>query len=124
MVTDSCVAMDEWVRYPAAHTALDEILPCIDNATTQETLLRSKDVTYQIVTVVNFFISNVSNQDPPPNIGMPLLVNFRQSGPKVPTLCNPFNPDYSNRQCASGEVDFSNANTVTKQQTYAFCNQF
>lgn len=110
VVTDSCIAMDEWVHYPSAHTALDELLPCIDNATTQETLKKSKDITYQIVAVINLFISNVSNQDPSSNIGMPL--NFHQSGPKVPTLCNPFNSDYSNRHCSSNEVNFSNATKV------------
>ncbi|CAM8923070.1 unnamed protein product [Rhodiola kirilowii] len=112
VVTDSCVAMDEWVRYPTAHTALDELLPCIDNETAQETLLRSKDVTYQIVNVVDIFISNISNQDLPPNVGMPL--NFNQSGPQLPTLCKPFNSDYSNRTCAPRELDFSNATTVWK----------
>ncbi|GJW68599.1 transmembrane protein [Tanacetum coccineum] len=29
---------DEWVQNPTAHTTLDEILPCVNNATAQETL--------------------------------------------------------------------------------------
>ncbi|KAK6119449.1 hypothetical protein DH2020_046802 [Rehmannia glutinosa] len=41
---DTCVAMNQWVQHPMAHTALDDILPCVDNATAQETLTRSKEV--------------------------------------------------------------------------------
>ncbi|CAM8894534.1 unnamed protein product [Rhodiola kirilowii] len=112
VVADTCVAMDEWVQYPLAHTALDDILPCIDNATAQETLLRSKDVTYQLITVVDFVIINISNKDVPPQLDPPFY--FNQSGPQVPTLCNPFNSDYSKRQCSSGELDFNNATSVWK----------
>uniref|UniRef100_A0A7N0RA57 Uncharacterized protein n=1 Tax=Kalanchoe fedtschenkoi TaxID=63787 RepID=A0A7N0RA57_KALFE len=109
VVADTCVAMDEWVQYPLAHTALDDILPCVDNVTAQEALLRTKDVTYQLVSVVNLVI-NISNTDVPPQAGPPLY--FNQSGPPLPALCNPFNSDHSNRQCSSGELDFSNATAV------------
>ncbi|KAH8504154.1 hypothetical protein H0E87_011711 [Populus deltoides] len=50
---DTCVAMDHWVHSPTAHTALDDILPCVDKATTQDTLLKSKEITTQLVEVVN-----------------------------------------------------------------------
>ncbi|KAG7945577.1 hypothetical protein I3843_15G159500 [Carya illinoinensis] len=33
VAADTCVAMDEWVQNPTAHTALDDILPCLNNAT-------------------------------------------------------------------------------------------
>ncbi|GKA36877.1 cytosolic glyceraldehyde-3-phosphate dehydrogenase [Tanacetum coccineum] len=46
---ETCVAIDEWVEYPMAHTALDDILPCVGNATSQENLRGSKDVTVQLV---------------------------------------------------------------------------
>ncbi|KAI4379366.1 hypothetical protein MLD38_005677 [Melastoma candidum] len=98
VIADTCVAMDEWVQHPAEHTALDDIIPCVDNATAQETLLRTKDVTYQLVTIVNTAITNVSNRDFPPIAG-PLYYN--QSGPLLPTLCSPYNADLTNRQCAS-----------------------
>lgn len=111
VVADTCVAMEDWVQYPTAHTALDDILPCIDNTTAQETLLRSKDVTYQLVNVVDFVLINISNKNFSPQIGPPFY--FNQSGPQVPILCNPFNSDYSNRQCSSGELDFQNATMVT-----------
>lgn len=109
VVADTCVAMDEWVQNPTAHTALDDILPCVDNATAQETLLRTKDVTYQLVTVVNTVITNVSNINFAPNF-VPLY--FNQSGPLVPVLCNPFNADLTARQCSAGEVDLDNATQV------------
>ncbi|KAH8482809.1 hypothetical protein H0E87_030040 [Populus deltoides] len=50
---DTCVAMDHWVHNPTAHTALDDILPCVDQATTQDTLIKSKEITSQLVEVVN-----------------------------------------------------------------------
>ncbi|XP_030546707.1 uncharacterized protein LOC115752594 isoform X1 [Rhodamnia argentea] len=114
VVADTCVAMDEWVQNPTAHTALDDIIPCVDNATAQETLLRTKDVTYQLANVVDMVITNVSNRNYPPGAG-PLYIN--QSGPLVPTLCNPYHADLTNRQCASGEVDFMNASRVWKNYT-------
>ncbi|PON77839.1 plasma membrane fusion protein [Trema orientale] len=111
VVADTCVSMDEWVQNPTAHTALDDILPCVDNATAQETLLRSRDVTYQLVNVVNKVINNVANLNIPPN-GSPLY--FNQSGPPLPALCNPFNSNLSKRQCEAGEVELHNATQVWK----------
>ncbi|KAJ0090754.1 hypothetical protein Patl1_14863 [Pistacia atlantica] len=111
VVADSCVAMDEWVQHPTAHTALDDILPCVDNATARETLLKSKNVTQQLVGVVDSIINNVANSNLPPQAG-PLYYN--QSGPMVPVLCNPFNSDLTDRQCADGEVELSNATEVWK----------
>nr|GEZ86156.1 uncharacterized protein [Tanacetum cinerariifolium] len=64
---DTCVAMDEWVQNPTAHTALDEILPCVDNATAQETLYESKDVTFQLVW--KGYLCQVSAQDTCTTVG-------------------------------------------------------
>ncbi|XP_060212948.1 uncharacterized protein LOC132640386 isoform X2 [Lycium barbarum] len=111
VTSDTCVAMNQWVQHPLASTALDDILPCVDNATAQETLTKSKEVTSQLVGVVNRVITNVSNNNFPPNFG-PLYYN--QSGPKLPTLCNPFNTDLTDRSCSPGEVDLSNATKVWK----------
>ncbi|XP_024976319.1 uncharacterized protein LOC112514220 [Cynara cardunculus var. scolymus] len=108
---DTCVAMDEWVQNPTAHTALDDILPCVDNATAKETVFQSKDVTFQLVGMVNKIINNVANIDPPPLFG---FVSYNQSGPLVPTLCNPLNPDKTDRKCQAGELDASNAAEVWK----------
>lgn len=106
---DTCVAMDEWVQYPSAHTALDEILPCMDDVTVQETKQRSKEVTYQLVEVINEVITNVSNLNFSPNFPTMYL---NQSGPPVPILCNPFHSDLTDRACSSGEVDLNNAREV------------
>ncbi|KAJ0008356.1 hypothetical protein Pint_30228 [Pistacia integerrima] len=106
VVGDTCVAMDQWVKNPTAHTALDDILPCVDNATAQEALSKTKEVTFQSVAVVNRFITNVSNINFPPRAEP---VYYNQSGPLVPVLCNPFNSDKTDRKCATGEVDFTNA---------------
>ncbi|GFQ01001.1 hypothetical protein PHJA_002244000 [Phtheirospermum japonicum] len=107
---DTCVAMNDWVDNPTAHTALDDIIPCVDPATSQEALSQSKEVTFQMVQLVNGIIANVSNANLPPNAG-PFYYN--QSGPLVPLLCNPYNPDKTDRgACAAGEVDLSNATQV------------
>ncbi|XVF88257.1 hypothetical protein PTKIN_Ptkin19aG0035200 [Pterospermum kingtungense] len=111
VVGDACVAMDEWVQNPTAHTALDDILPCVDNTTAKETLLQTKNVSYQLVNVVNGVINKVVNRNFPPALA-PLYYN--QSGPLVPVLCNPFHSDLTERQCASGEVSLYNSSEVWK----------
>lgn len=112
--------MDEWVQHPAAHTALDDILPCVDNATAAETLLRTKEATHQLVGVVNQVITNVSNINFAPNF-VPLYYN--QSGPMVPLLCDPFHIDLTDRQCLTGEVDLNNA-TQVNPWVYLFFDLF
>ncbi|KAJ6331945.1 hypothetical protein OIU76_010344 [Salix suchowensis] len=114
VVADTCISMGEWVQYPTAKTALDDIIPCVDNATAQETLRLTKETTYQLVNVVDNIISNVSNRNFPPLAG---ALYYNQSGPLVPVLCNPLNSDYTDRQCAAGEVDLSNATQVWKKYT-------
>ncbi|KAI4335628.1 hypothetical protein L6164_014260 [Bauhinia variegata] len=114
VVADTCVATNEWVQNPTAHTALDEILPCVDNATAQETLLRTKEVTYKIVNLVDAAIANVSNRNFPPSAGM---LYYNQSGPLMPSLCNPFNSDLTDKTCAAGEVTLENATEVWKNYT-------
>lgn len=92
--------MAQWVHYPTAHTALDDIIPCVDRATAQEALNESKDVTIRLVGIVNAFINNVAN----------LNVYYNQSGPLVPLLCTPYNSDKTDRKyCNAYEVNFSNA---------------
>ncbi|XP_071903308.1 uncharacterized protein [Coffea arabica] len=108
---DTCVAMDQWNKNPTAHTALDDILPCVDTTAAQETLSESKTVTFQLVGVVNGLIANVSNVNLPPAAGR---LSYNQSGPLVPLLCNPFNPDKTARKCAAGEADLTNATQVWK----------
>ncbi|KAG4977196.1 hypothetical protein JHK82_036491 [Glycine max] len=109
VTADTCVAMDEWVVNPTAHTALDDILPCVENATAVETLLRSKTLTYTIVDAFDQIISNFTNVN--------AAANFNQSGPLVPLLCNPYIANFTSRQCEPGEVTFKNAIEVWKNYT-------
>ncbi|KAK9279394.1 hypothetical protein L1049_013073 [Liquidambar formosana] len=109
VAADTCVAMDDWVQNPTAHTALDDILPCVNSETAQETLLKSKEVTFQLVEVINQVITNVSNINFSPNFPS---VYYNQSGPVMPILCNPFHPDSTDRACSPGEVDLNNATQV------------
>ena len=105
-IADTCVAMDDWLQNPPAHTVLSQILPCVDNATAYGTLSTSKDMTFQTVSNVNKFITNVANKNGTgPN-------SFSQSGPLVPALCNRYHSDMTDRKCITGEVDFSNADAV------------
>ncbi|KAL8126100.1 uncharacterized protein LOC141717058 [Apium graveolens] len=108
-VADSCVAVDEWLQNPAADSAIENIIPRVDNETSQKIYSTTREVTYGVVQVVNSAIVNVSNANIPPNAG-PLYYN--QSGPLMPILCNPINPDLSDRLCAPGEVNFQNASEV------------
>lgn len=109
VVADTCVAMDEWATHPHLHTALDDIMPCVDVATANDSFYKGREVTFQLVNLVNQVISNVSNQNITTN---PTPLYFNQSGPRMPMLCNPYNVDLSNRSCSSGEVDLSNATQV------------
>ncbi|KAK8926609.1 hypothetical protein KSP39_PZI018250 [Platanthera zijinensis] len=106
VVGDTCVAMDEWVLKPHAGTALDDILPCVDSATVAESLLRRKELVLELTNVVNDVIANISNADfrPPAS---PL--NYNQSGPLMPMLCNPYAPDLRERKCLPSEVNFDDA---------------
>ena len=117
VIADTCVAMDEWIENPTAHTALDNILPCVDKATAHETALRSRDVQHQLVKVVNNIIVNVTNRDVPPSAG---AFYFNQSGPLMPPLCNPFKPDLTDRPCSAWEVTMDNSPEV-KTMKFSFC---
>lgn len=109
VVSDSCVAMEEWVAHPTEHTALDDIIPCVEPATANESLYRSRQVTFQLVNLVNQALTNVSNRNFPPNTP---IFYYNQSGPLMPLLCNPFTPELNNRTCTSGEVTLDNAAQV------------
>ncbi|KAJ7540278.1 hypothetical protein O6H91_10G007500 [Diphasiastrum complanatum] len=104
---DTCVAMQEWVANPDAQTNLDEILPCVDKQTANQTLYQSKDLTNSVVNVVDQAITLAFNNNLPP--GSPL--SFNQSGPAMPDLCSPYGPapDYADQRCPADNVDLSNA---------------
>jgi len=106
VTADSCVAVNEWIQYLTTHTAMDNILSCVDNATAQETLSQSKEVSFELVNLVKQVISNVSNLNFAPNF-TPLYYN--QSSSLIPLLYNPFHPDMMDRQYHADEVTLSNA---------------
>ncbi|CAL1359052.1 unnamed protein product [Linum trigynum] len=112
VVADTCVAMDDWVQHPTAKTAMDDVIPCVDIAIAQETLVQSKQVSFHLINLVDNFLANFSNRNFPPELGPPL--NYNQSGPLVPLLCNPFDSDLTDKDCAPGEVGFQNATEAWK----------
>ncbi|XVF85321.1 hypothetical protein PTKIN_Ptkin17bG0108000 [Pterospermum kingtungense] len=106
--SDTCLAMEEWVENPHAETALSNILPCVDQRTTNHTLTQSKQVINSIVNVVNTYIYSFANLDPSPDD----IRYYNQSGPPMPPLCYPFDSQLQERQCGSYEVSMANASLV------------
>ncbi|KAK8636762.1 hypothetical protein V6N13_124500 [Hibiscus sabdariffa] len=112
-ISDTCLAMEEWVEHPHAETALSNILPCVDKRTTNHTLIQSKHVISSIVNVVNTYIYTFANSDPSPDDNR----YYNQSGPSMPPLCSPFDSQLQNRQCGSNEVSMANASLVWQNFT-------
>ncbi|XP_023538164.1 uncharacterized protein LOC111799017 [Cucurbita pepo subsp. pepo] len=110
VIGDTCVAMEDWLQNPTAHTALDEILPCVEKATAKEIQTVTMNVNYQLVRLVNGVINTLANANPPPDVKPPM--NYNQSGPSVPPLCVPFNSDLTDRNCSANEVEPSKAPKV------------
>ncbi|XVE85375.1 hypothetical protein DITRI_Ditri17bG0085700 [Diplodiscus trichospermus] len=112
-ISDTCLAMEEWVENPHAETALSNILPCVDQRTTNHTLTQSKQVINSIVNVVNTYIYTFANSDPSPDDNR----YYNQSGPPMPPLCYPFDSQLQERQCSSYEVSLTNASLVWQNYT-------
>ncbi|KAB1205660.1 hypothetical protein CJ030_MR7G017832 [Morella rubra] len=112
-VSDTCMAMDEWVEYPHAATALSDILPCVDQRTTNQTLVQSKRIITQIVNVVNEFIYTYADGNPPQGNSY----YYNQSGPLMPPLCYPYDSQLQDRQCGPQEVSVANASLVWQNYT-------
>lgn len=110
VVGDTCTAMNEWVQHPHAETALSNILPCVDEKTTNQTLYQSKDVILQVVNVVNTVIWSIANINNP--IQNSNSYYYNQSGPLMPPLCAPFDSQMQSKNCSSYEVSFDNASSV------------
>ncbi|CAH9076120.1 unnamed protein product [Cuscuta epithymum] len=109
LVGDTCTAMNEWTQNPTADSIIENIVPNVDNHITRQILSATKDVTYGVIEVANTYISNVSNANGTSNTS---VLYYNQSGPLVPFLCNPYNKDGTDRQCAPNEVNFKNASQV------------
>lgn len=102
------MAMGEWVENPRRESALSDVLPCVDQRTTNKTLIQSKQVVTNIVNVVNQFIYTTANTNTPQGT----LIYYNQSGPAMPPLCYPFDSQFQDRQCTSQEVSSANASMV------------
>ncbi|CAK9141304.1 unnamed protein product [Ilex paraguariensis] len=113
-ISDTCMAMGEWVDNPQAETALNNILPCVDQKTTNQTLVKSKQVINDIANIVNGFIDTFANSNPhsqsDPNY-------FNQSGPPMLHLCYPYDNQLQDRECSSQEVSMANASLVWQNYT-------
>ncbi|CAN0871383.1 hypothetical protein LINGRAHAP2_LOCUS9826 [Linum grandiflorum] len=107
-ITDTCTAMDEWVQNPQAATTLGDILPCVDQNTTNKTLTQSKEVINNLANVVNTYIYTFANVDPSRND----FNYYNQSGPPMPPMCYMFDSQLHERQCALQEVSVANASLV------------
>ncbi|KAI8538981.1 hypothetical protein RHMOL_Rhmol09G0145700 [Rhododendron molle] len=114
-ISDTCMAMGEWVDNSHAETALSNILPCVDQRTTNQTLTQSKQVVNDIVSIVNQFIYTIADTNPSPQANYPSYYN--QSGPSMPPLCYPYDGQLQVRQCTSFEVSMENASLVWQNFT-------
>ncbi|XP_057962687.1 uncharacterized protein LOC131154148 [Malania oleifera] len=112
-ISDTCMAMEEWVDNPHAETALSSILPCVDQRTTNHTLVQSKKVITDIVNIVNQVIYTIANSDLPNNDPK----YYNQSGPLMPPLCYPFDSQLQDQQCGDIEVSIANASVVWQNYT-------
>jgi len=99
---DTCEAMDQWAQHPQAETALSNILPCVDESTTNRTLYQSKEVVVRLVGIVNRAISALSNRRP----------HHKHPGQFMPYLCSPYDSNLNDRPCNHREVTFENATTA------------
>lgn len=110
-ISDTCMAMEEWVDNPHAETALSNILPCVDQATTNQTLFKSKQVVNDIVNIVNGFIDSYANSNPPRQAN---TYYYNQSEPVVPRLCYPYDAQLQDHNCSDHEVSMANASMVSR----------
>ncbi|KAL4586677.1 hypothetical protein LXL04_011319 [Taraxacum kok-saghyz] len=113
-ISDTCMAMEEWVDHSHAETALSDILPCVDQGTTNQTLYKSKQVINDLGNIVNGFIGSYAN-----SYGVPSGNSnyYNQSGPLLPYVCSPYDSQLQERNCSSQEVSMSNASLVWSNYT-------
>uniref|UniRef100_A0A0D3BJ69 Uncharacterized protein n=1 Tax=Brassica oleracea var. oleracea TaxID=109376 RepID=A0A0D3BJ69_BRAOL len=107
-ISDTCVAMKEWVDHLHAETALSSILSCVDEQTTNQTLAQNKFVINSIVTIVNTFVYAFANTNPSPGQNF----YYNQSRPPMPPLCSPFDTNVEDRERGSWELSIGNASSV------------
>ncbi|XP_076890358.1 uncharacterized protein LOC143541405 [Bidens hawaiensis] len=113
-IADTCMAMGQWVDNPHAETALSNILPCVDQGTTNDTLYKSKLVVNDIANIINGFIGSFANSNAPPGDNSNY---YNQSGPLMPYLCYPYDSHLHELECPSQLVSMANASVVWQNYT-------
>ncbi|KAL3368047.1 hypothetical protein AABB24_009093 [Solanum stoloniferum] len=113
-ISDTCMAMGEWVDNPHAESALSNILPCVDPRTTNQTLFKSKQVTVDLVNIVNGFIDTYANSNPSNHLNSNY---YNQSGPVMPRLCYPYDSQLQDLPCPADQVSMANSSTVWQNYT-------
>jgi uncharacterized membrane protein len=113
-ILDTCMAMGQWVDNPHAETALSNILPCVDQATTNATLYKSKLVVNDIANIMNGFIGTYANANAPQGGNSNY---YNQSGPLLPYLCYPYDSQLRELQCPPQLVSMANASEVWENYT-------
>ncbi|GMI73117.1 hypothetical protein like AT2G12400 [Hibiscus trionum] len=88
IVSDTCVAMDEWVQNPKANSALSNLIPCAEKEAGENIKEAGKAVTTTINEMLNQIVA-ISNQNTLNN----------QSGPLVPLVCDPYKYGDSQQSC-------------------------
>ncbi|KAD3642301.1 hypothetical protein E3N88_31525 [Mikania micrantha] len=113
-IADTCLAMGQWVDNPHSETALSNILPCVDQGTTNDTLYKSRLVVNDIANIINGFIGSFANSNPPPGGNSNY---YNQSGPLMPYLCYPYDSQLQELECPSQLVSMANASGVWQNYT-------
>ncbi|KAK1437658.1 hypothetical protein QVD17_03454 [Tagetes erecta] len=108
-IEDTCMAMGQWVDNPHAETALSDILPCVDQGTTNDTLYKSKVVVNDITNIINGFIGSFANSNAYPGGNSNY---YNQSGPLMPYLCYPYDSQLHELECPTQLVSLANASMV------------
>ncbi|KAE8705091.1 Detected protein of unknown function [Hibiscus syriacus] len=107
LMADTCTAVDEWVQNPMAGSAIKELLPCVDREFGKNIKDASKSVSNGINDLLNLDISVVANNNdiPPQVVGL----YYNQSGPSLPTVCDPYKAENDKQACDEGQVAVGNA---------------
>lgn len=113
-ISDTCMAMGQWVDNPHAETALSNILPCVDQGTTNDTLYKSRLVVNDIANIINGFIGSFANSNSPAGGNSNY---YNQSGPLMPYLCYPYDSQLHELECPSQLVSMANASVVWQNYT-------
>lgn len=107
-ISDTCIAMEEWANNSQVETSLSNILTCVDQKTSNQTLIQSELIVNAVVDVVNMAINVGANINP----SHKSVFYLNQSGPFMPHLCSPFDSDLNDRPCGPKDVSLANASSV------------